>query len=104
MDITTRKQADLALEQHAEALSHANEDLEQFNYVASHDLKEPLRAIRHLAELIKEDLPEDLPESVTLNLERMRGRVDKLQTLIDDLAAFSRAGRRDVQTEPIAIR
>ena len=104
MDITKRKQADLDLKQHADALTHANEDLEQFNYVAAHDLKEPLRAIRHLAEWVEEDLPERVDESVTKNLSRMRERVDKLQALIDDLAKFSRAGRLNVDTEAVSIR
>jgi PAS domain S-box-containing protein len=103
-DITERKEFDLAFQKSASAVIVANDDLEQFNYVAAHDLKEPLRAIRNLSEWIEEDLPEDVEDSVRHNLSRMRGRVDRMQRLIDDLAAYSRAGKRDVPTETVTVK
>ena len=98
-DITDRRLKELAIEQQAQDIAIANEDLEQFNYVAAHDLKEPLRAIRNLSNWIFEDLPEDAARLVENNLTRMRDRVDKLQLLVDDLAAYSRAGRQNEDQE-----
>ena len=71
-NITERKEFDLAFQKSARAIVVANDDLEQFNYVAAHDLKRPLRAIRNLSEWIEEDLPEDVEDSVRHNLGRMR--------------------------------
>jgi len=104
VDVTERKQRDLALERRTRALELANADLEQFNYVASHDLKEPMRGIRYLVDWIAEDLPEQTPTSVHTNLERLRARVDRLQALVADLAVYSRVGRKDVELTQIALR
>jgi PAS domain S-box-containing protein len=96
-EITERKRTTLALQQRSLAVQLANEDLEQFNYIAAHDLKEPLRSIRHLGDWIADELPADVPESVTENLERLQLRASRLGALIEGLAEYSRAGRRDVQ-------
>ena len=100
-DITERKRTELALERRTLDLQLANEDLEQFNYVAAHDLKQPLRSIRHLGEWIADELPADVPESLAENLERLQARTLRLGALIDGLAEYSRAGRRDVQLKRI---
>ena len=92
-DITARKEQEIAATTQAKALSLANQDLEQFNYVAAHDLKEPLRAIKYLSQWIIEDLPQDVAHLVEKNAKRLQERADKLQILVDDLAAYSRAGR-----------
>jgi len=100
-DITERKRTELALERRTLALQLANDDLEQFNYIAAHDLKEPLRSIRHLSEWIADELPADAADSVTRNLERLQARTARLGTLIEGLAEYSRAGRREVQLTTI---
>ena len=94
-DATGRKQREFALSRQAQELALANEDLEQFNYVAAHDLKEPLRAIKYLSQWIVEDLPRDVAHLVENNARRLQDRADKLQLLVDDLAAYSRAGRQN---------
>ena len=94
-DASERKAQESSIINQAKAIALANEDLEQFNYVAAHDLKEPLRAIRNLSEWIIEDLPDEAVQIVEKNLHRLRDRVDKLQMLVDDLAAYSRAGRQN---------
>lgn len=102
-DITETKMRELELHKQAAALRVANDDLEQFNYVASHDLKEPLRGIRHLTEWIEEDLGSEIPAAVNKNIARLRDRVSRLQMLIDDLAAYSRAGRKDAAVTTVSI-
>jgi signal transduction histidine kinase len=82
-------------------LNRSNEELDQFAYVASHDLKAPLRAIDHLATWIGEDAGHLLPERSREHLAKMRGRIRRMEGLLDDLLTYSRAGRH--QGEPVAI-
>lgn len=103
MDATSRKEDELKLHRQSEAVALANSDLEQFNYVAAHDLKEPLRAIKHLSEWIEEDLADIQDDAVSDNLKRMRVRVERLQLLVDDLAAYSRAGRQGDDTSVVNL-
>ena len=86
-DISERKRLELNLKQ-------ANAHLEEFTYVASHDLKSPLRGIGNLVEWIQEDLGENLPEPVQKNIERIRVRIDRMENLIEDLLLYARAGKR----------
>lgn len=93
IDISERVRARRELEEKAEELRRSNEELDRFAHVASHDLKAPLRAIRHLATWIEEDAGEVLPPSAAEHLETLQGRVDRLDRLLDDLLKYSRAGR-----------
>ena len=74
-------------------LSRTNKHLEDFAYVASHDLKAPLRGIDNLAQWIAEDLEASMTEESLRHFDRLFGRVKRLERLVDDLLAFSRAGR-----------
>jgi signal transduction histidine kinase len=97
--------AQLAARQHAEqvaaALGRSNRDLEDFAYAASHDLRAPLRSIANLTDWIEEDLGERITDAARSHLQRMRGRLQRLETMVDDLLCFARAGRdlRDVDFE-----
>ncbi len=73
-------------------LRRANANLEEFLYVASHDLRSPLRGIRDLVEWIGEELGEGAPGGVTRNLDRIRVRVDRMQSLVDTLLDYARSG------------
>lgn len=86
-DISERKQLELNLKQ-------ANANLEEFTYVASHDLKSPLRGISDLVEWISEDLGTNPPQSITKNIERIKIRIGRMEHLIDDLLLYARAGKR----------
>lgn len=73
-------------------LQRSNRDLEQFAYVASHDLRAPLRGIRQLATWIEEDLPSP-PNEVKQHINMMHQRIDRLENLLTDILAYSRANR-----------
>ena len=77
-----------------EELARSNHDLEQFAYVASHDLKAPLRAIEVLVQWLQEDLKDYAGGEVQDNLGLLRQRTQRLNRLLDDLLEYSRAGRR----------
>jgi light-regulated signal transduction histidine kinase (bacteriophytochrome) len=74
-------------------LERSNADLEEFAYAASHDLKAPLRAIGHLAQWIGDDIGPTASQETLSNLALLRGRVLRLQVLLDGLLAYSRVGR-----------
>ncbi len=83
-----------------EDLARSNADLEQFAYVASHDLKAPLRAIDKLAQFIDEDSFDDLSEDSRSNIRLLRGRVGRLDSLLAGLLRYAQTGRDEKQTVP----
>ncbi|HVV84586.1 MAG TPA: ATP-binding protein [Kofleriaceae bacterium] len=86
-----------------QALAHSNRDLDQFAYVASHDLKAPLRGIASLATWIEEDLGDRLDDEIAQHLRLLRSRVERLELLIEGILAYSRAGRAGTPAAPVDI-
>lgn len=84
-------------------LEKRNQELEQFAYVASHDLKAPLRAIANLSEWLEEDLQGQLPEENQHQMRLLRGRVLRMEALINGLLEYSRVGRTQTPTERVAV-
>ena len=100
---TLANQMTIALNEHSRELTRSNEELQQFAYVASHDLKAPLRGIDHLATWVEEDLGEKLDGEARENMSLLRGRIKRLEALLDDLLAFSRAGKVDAPVERVIL-
>ena len=111
-DITERKRTEQALQElnetleqrvalrTAEAERRARE-LEQFAYVASHDLKAPLRAIGNLASWLQEDLAEKLTDDTRDQLTLLKDRVQRMQALIEGLLKYSRVGAIEGSKETV---
>jgi PAS domain S-box-containing protein len=95
VDLTEIKAAEEALKASHRELERSNKDLEQFAYVASHDLKAPLRAVEVLVGWLAEDLADHKAGDVQENLALLKARTARLNRLLDDLLAYSRAGRRN---------
>lgn len=100
VDVTDQVIARRQSEQRADELArlsaelrHTNEELDKFAYVASHDLKAPLRGIATLAAFIEEDCYDRLTEESRGHFQLLRGRVQRMQALIDGVLAYSRAAR-----------
>lgn len=84
-----------ALRQSNAELRLANAELDRFAYVASHDLKTPLRGIRQLAAWIRKDLDDSSDPGTRRYLDQLDTRVARLQDLLDGLLSYSRVGRTD---------
>jgi signal transduction histidine kinase len=76
-----------------------NKSLDEFTYIAAHDLKEPLRGIHNYASFLKEDYAPQLDESGRQYIDRIQRLAERLSTLIDSLMTYSRLG----VTEPVKV-
>lgn len=93
IDIHSRKMAEEAEIQHARDLADKNKELEEFTYVASHDLQEPVRTISSFVELFRETYSDQLDEEGLKWLDFMQGASERSQRLIIDLLEYSRIGK-----------
>jgi PAS domain S-box-containing protein len=91
-DVTDRRKVEQSLARKAEELTRSNAELEEFAFVASHDLQEPLRKIQAFGDRLKSTCV-NLPPQAIDYLERMQSASARMRNLIDDLLAFSRATR-----------
>jgi signal transduction histidine kinase len=92
---------DRQLERQMKLLENTNKELDQFIYVASHDLKAPLRAVDNLAMLIRKATIEHLPPEKHEYLDLMHNRIRRMEALFDDLLQYSRAGRIETPKENV---
>ncbi|MFQ5527829.1 MAG: ATP-binding protein [Thermoanaerobaculia bacterium] len=89
-DISHLRQGEGGIQDRLEELERSNEDLKSFASVASHELKEPLRAIGKYSELLSGDLEGELPEAAAESLGFIQDGVERMQRLVDGLLQFSR--------------
>ena len=92
-DVTERNSHLKMIARHAQDLEVVNEELDRFVYIASHDMRAPLRAISNLAQWIKEDTAGQLSSEVNEKLTLITSRVNRMDALLNGLLEYSRIGR-----------
>lgn len=102
-DVTEEVQARAELQRANQALSESNRDLEEFAYVASHDLQEPLRKIQAFGERLQGRLDSSEDERALDYLDRMQNASERMQVLISDLLSFSRVTTTGRELAPVPL-
>lgn len=101
-EIKRRHQVEAELQEYSKNLSRSNQELQDFAYVASHDLQEPLRKIRAFGDILQSEYKSELGDGARY-LERMQNAASRMSTLIEDLLAFSRVSTGKRQPEKIDL-
>lgn len=109
-DVTEQKIADqkirelnASLQKNVVQLEAANNELEAFSYSISHDLRAPLRALHGNARALEEDLGDQLIPDAQDRLQRIRSGVTRMDTLITDLLAFARVGKKELRKTTVNV-
>src|SRR5690606_20277958 len=103
-DITAMRTLEKDQERHIRELNRSNRDLEEFAYIASHDLQEPLRKISMFTERLKAKYDKALDNEGNFFSERSLASAANMRTLIDDLLNFSRANRRSLTFDEVDFK
>lgn len=95
----------LAIERYSQELKRSNRELQDFAFVASHDLQEPLRKIRAFGDRLKDQLLHEEITAATIDyVERMQAAAERMSLLINDLLEFSRVSTRPAEFQPISLQ
>ncbi|GLS27013.1 PAS domain-containing sensor histidine kinase [Marinibactrum halimedae] len=103
-DITTKKEAEKSIEQFIKNLETSNQELDQFAYIASHDLKEPLRGIANNAQFLQEDYAALIEEGGNRRINRINFLCRRMERLVDELLYYSRLGRQALAIQECNIK
>ena len=102
-DISKRLTQERLQVEQTRRVQQANEDLEEFSYVASHDLQEPLRTLTCFCDFLEEDLGENLSTEAATDLQHIKQASRRMSRLINDMLAYSRAGRGSLELIPVDL-
>lgn len=102
-DIRERKEAEAEIRDAVRRLEQSNRELEDFAYVASHDLQEPLRKIQAFGDRLHAKYAPELPEQAQDYIARMQSAAKRMQVLINDLLAFSRVTTKAQPFAPVDL-
>lgn len=102
-DMTVRRNSESLLNRHMAELARVNAELDEFTYVASHDLQEPVRKLVAFSEWLRKDLGSNLPPRAEQDLSFIIDAAQRMQRLVEDLLTLSRAGKVSMVREHVAL-
>lgn len=102
-DISLRKRAEEELGRHMTELARVNAELDEFTYVASHDLQEPVRKLVAFSDLLRKDMGGNMPPRAEQDLTFITDAALRMQRLVKDLLALSRTGKVSMAHEYVAL-
>ncbi len=103
-DITERKQVEKQLRNYTHKLEQSNRELQEFAYVASHDLQEPLRKVQAFGDRLEKKCAAQLTDEGRDYINRMRSAANRMQNLINDLLTFSRVSTKTQPFQPVDLK
>lgn len=103
-EVSERRRIEASLREYGEELVRTNQELEQFAYVASHDLQAPLRGIISFSQLLQRRAGDRLDAECLEYLQFIRDGAHRLRSVIHDLLDFSRAGRTELRLRPLSLK
>lgn len=103
VDVTARKRSEQELKRHSEELSRSNADLSQFAWVASHDLKEPLRMVKTHVQLLRVLTRGTLSEEAQDSIRFAEEGASRMDQLISDLLRYASVGNADTEFEEVSL-
>jgi PAS domain S-box-containing protein len=103
VEVAQHARAEAALARRTEELAESNAELQDFAYIASHDLKEPLRGISNYSRFIAEDYSDKLDPDGRDKLETLGRLARRMYFLLDALLEYSRVGRTELQVHPVKV-
>lgn len=102
-DVSESRRLEDELARRAEGLERVNNDLQEFAYIASHDLAEPLRMVTSYLELLERRYADQLDETAREFIGFAVGGAHRMRTLIDDLLTYSRVGSHELERGPVDL-
>jgi light-regulated signal transduction histidine kinase (bacteriophytochrome) len=102
-DISQRLANEELHQEHLRKLMQVNAELEEFSFVASHDLQEPMRTLSSYCDFLQEDLGAQVSERVAKDLRYIREAADRMRCLIIGLLELSRVGRMEIVEAPVSL-
>ena len=102
-DITERKEAEEALRRMNEDLERSNRELEEFAYISSHDLQEPLRQVANFSEMLAKEYQQRLDERALRYFGYITAGAKRMQSLVNDLLSYSRVGQAEIPKVPASL-
>jgi len=103
-DITERKAAERQLRNYTYKLEQSNRELQEFAYVASHDLQEPLRKVQAFGDRLEKKCADALSDEGRDYVSRMKNAAGRMQNLINDLLTFSRVSTKNQPFQPVNLK
>lgn len=102
-ELAKRKSVESELEQSNDKLKDINRDLEKFSYIIVNDLHAPLRSIKNLSSWIEEDLKLHIQGVAKKNFDNLKGRISRLENLIEGLVLYSSAGKQVYEAQKLDL-